>query len=321
MSSQSAIQYSLVAALIAVSLVSWLIYHDATDPLPRCDGHRFAIETVRGGTAPYITLTADGERGAFLLDYGTTTSSLSAERFPGHARDGTISDFNLPTFKSGHFDLVRYWAARTPKGGQLGIIGTDFLSLLTADFTYGAAGTSVVLGGNACETDVLEHRQLIPIRQKGFFSSNPAHLTPGRPNVPIVYLKIGPVMTWAQIDTGYDDIAQRPSIDINDALFTKLEAAGVLLTPSGETKISTCAGNESRSAFKTPDVSVVTETGSLVRRLESVTLVRKTRNTCGGIANIEEPAAQVASSLLSILGQVVFDPKTETLWVKGADAP
>ena len=321
MRSQSAIRYLLVAALIAATMWAWPGYREATAPAPRCDGRRYAIETVSGGTSPYVTLTADGERGAFLLDYGTTASSLSAERFADQTRDGTISDFNLPTFKSGRFNLVRYWSARTPKGGQLGIIGTDFLSLLTADFTYGPARTNVVLSGKACAAEVLETRKLIPIRQTGFFSSNPAQLEPGRPNVPVVYLKIGAVMTWAQIDTGYDDIALRPSIDINDALYSKLEAAGVQLTPSGESKISTCAGNETRSVFKTPDVSVVTETGAFVRRLGSVTLVRKTRNACGGIANIEEPAAQVASSLLSILGQVVFDPKTETVWVKRADAP
>jgi hypothetical protein len=197
----------LIASLVIISaLVAWHQYQQSANPGERCAGRRFAIETVSGGAAPYIKLRADEQFGALLLDYGATISTLSSERFGNRAAGGSISRFDLPTFPTARFSLARYWAVRAPHGGQLGVIGTDFLSLLTADFTYRPFNRSVVIGGETCSADVLARRKLVPIRQTGFFSSNPARLAPGRLNVPVVFLKIGPVTTWAQIDTGYDDI-------------------------------------------------------------------------------------------------------------------
>jgi hypothetical protein len=310
----------LIASLVLISaLVAWHQYQRSTDPGERCAGRRFAIEMVSGGTAPYIRLTADEHRGAFLLDYGANISTLSSERFGNRAAGGSISRFGLPTFPTARFSLARYWAVRAPQGGQLGVIGTDFLSLLTVDFSYRPFNRSVVIGGQTCSADVLARRKLVPIRQTGFFSSNPARLVPGRLNVPVVFLKIGPVTTWAQIDTGYDDIERRPSIDINEALYNKLAAAGVTLADAGLTLVSTCAGVEIRSVYRTPDVTMVTETGAPVRTLGPVHLVRKSASSCGGIANLAESAAQVAASLLRMLDEVVFDPHHETVWVAGGD--
>lgn len=311
----------VIAWLVLITaLAVWHQYPQSADPGERCAGRHFAIETVSGGASPYITLTADEQRGALLLDYGATTSTLSSERFGKRAAGGSISRFDLPTFPTAHFNLARYWATRAPHGGQIGVIGTDFLSLLTADFTYRPFNRSVVISGEACSADVLAQRKLVPIRQTGFFSSDPARLAPGRPNVPVVFLKIGPVATWAQIDTGYDDIKRQSSIDINEALYNKLTAAGVTLAGAGAIKISTCSGVESRSVYRTPDVTVETETGAFVRTLGPVHLVRKSTASCGGIANLSEPAAQVAASLLATLGEVVFDPHNETVWVARSDA-
>ncbi|MGD9783232.1 MAG: hypothetical protein AB7E80_02875 [Hyphomicrobiaceae bacterium] len=310
----------LIAALaLFAALAAGHRYEQGTDTGERCPGRRFAVETVTGGAAPYITLRADEQRGAFLLDYGATFSTLSSERFGNHPAGGTISRFDLPTFPAARFKLTSYWTQRAPPGGQLGVIGTDFLSLLTADFAYGRSGRSVVVGGEACSEDILKRRSLVPVRQTGFFSSNPVRLAPGRLNVPVVFLKFGPVTTWAQIDTGYDDIERRPSIDINEELYSKLAAAGITLTDAGTTQIATCAGTERRSVYRTPDVTVVTETGSVVRKLGPVHLVRKSSSSCGGIANLAEPGAQVAASLLAMLGEIVFDPHNERVWLAGGD--
>lgn len=318
---------NLTSRRSTVFLIAWLVLITAlaawhlrsADPGERCAGRRFAIETVSGGASPYITLTADDQRGAFLIDYGATISTLSSERFGNSAADGAISRFDLPTFPTAHFSLSRYWATRAPHGGQLGVIGTDFLSVLTADFTYAPFNRSVIISGEACSADVLAQRKLVPIRQTGFFSSNPARLAPGRLNVPVVFLKIGPVTTWAQIDTGYDDINRQLSIDINEALYNKLAAAGVTLAGAGTIQISTCAGVESRSAYRTPVVTVVTETGAFVRTLGPAHLLRKSTASCGGIANLSEPAAQVAASLFPMMGEIVFDPRNDTVWVAGGE--
>jgi hypothetical protein len=63
----------------------------------------------------------------------------------------------------------------------------------------------------------------------------------------------------------------------------------------------------------------MTETGAVVRTLGPVHLVRKSASSCGGIANLVEPAAQVAASLLTMLGEVVFDPHNDTVWVVGGE--
>ena len=316
MSTGTALTLVAVAAIAAAAALRY-DHQQNNDHNDRCTGHRFAVETVRGGSAPYVQLTADGKRGAFLIDYGTTHSTLSALHFGNRTNGGSISQFDLPTFPAAQFSLAQYRLLRTPAGGQLGVIGTDFLSLLTVDFKYRPFHRSAVISGAVCDPDLLSRRKLVPIRQTGFFSSNPARLSPGRLNVPVVFLKIGPVMTWAQIDTGYDDVEQQPSIDINEALYAKLAAAGVKMESAGVMQVATCAGTESRSSYITPEVSVVTESGVNVRRLGRAHLVRKSNSSCGGIANMLEPAAQVAASLLATLREVVFDPRNETVWVAG----
>ena len=86
-----------------------------------CGGRRYALETAPNGAWPYITLSADGVSGQFLLDYGATASSLSASAFPGSSGSVRIADFSLPGFSSGSFQLRRYGLPLQPKGGQLGV--------------------------------------------------------------------------------------------------------------------------------------------------------------------------------------------------------
>jgi hypothetical protein len=161
---------------IIAAIAAWVWLQDAriADLAERCDGQRFPIEIVQGGTAPYTTLTAGAERGAFLLDYGATASTVSAERFGNRRAGGTVSNFDLPSFPPARFRLARYWTAHAAPGGQLGLIGTDFLSLVTAKFSYRSSPYNA---------DIMTRRELVPIRQTGVFSSNPTPLAPVRPNV------------------------------------------------------------------------------------------------------------------------------------------
>ena len=176
-----------------------------------CGGRAFARSGVPFGASPYVELTADGIKGAFLLDYGATRSSLSAAVFPGP--DGSVrkAAISLPGIENGDFHLARYDLLYQPGKGQLGVIGDDLLSRLTVQLTESTA----FLGVEPCRPDALFARGLTPIVQNGFFSSDPTMTRAGLPNVPVVFLRLGEVRAFAQIDTGYEDAVYRRSVDIN----------------------------------------------------------------------------------------------------------
>ena len=284
----------------------------------RCGGETFRLSQVAGGSAPYVHLSAGGQSGAFLLDYGTTSSTVSRARFPvsAKARDLTLGNFSLPSFRKGRFAAVDYANKAAPAGGQLGVVGTDFLSLLTADFSYRPGQADVVLSAAPCDAARLIKRGLVPISQAGFFSNKPGKRRGARPNVPVVFVRFGAVVAWGQVDTGYDDLTAPLSIDINDALYAKLQSAGVDLRRRSDVVVSTCAGSELRPAYEIASVTVQSDKGLPIRQFGHVTLLRKTSKACGGIAQLSEPAAQVAASLLREIGEVVIDPKSKTVWLK-----
>src|SRR5271169_968325 len=145
------------------------------------------MSAVPNGASPYIGLSADGISGQFLLDYGATRSSLSAGAFA--ASDGSVRKvpLSLPSFEAGNFDLRHYDVPLQTSEGKLGVIGTDFLSLLSVQFT----GSAVFLGAQPCQPNALRAHRLIPIAQNGFFSSNPSMIDGGHPNVPVLFLRLG----------------------------------------------------------------------------------------------------------------------------------
>jgi hypothetical protein len=292
---------------------------------PRCAGDVFSILTAEGGHAPFIRLSARGRSGAFLLDYGSTASSLSQDVFGDLAGvGGMASDFSLPTFDRGRFALVRYGVLRSPPGGQAGMVGTDFLSLLTADFSFGADGRAdVVLGSEPCARDVLLRRGLAGVRQDGYFSSDIKRVRRDRANVPVVPLRLGPLTVPAQLDTGYEDRVFAPSADINEALYRRLVAAGVELRRAATVRVTTCAGEEQREVFvaDTTTAELVADDGQTLLQLPGLALVRKPPGQCGGIGDMEEPAAQLGASVLWRIGEIVFDPKAEMLWMGNTNAP
>jgi hypothetical protein len=280
-----------------------------------CGGRRYAVETAPNGASPYIRLSADGVSGQFLLDYGATASSLSADAFPGSSGSVRIADFSLPGFKSGSFKLRRYGLPLRPKGGQLGVIGADFLSLLSVEFSEGAA----FVRPEPCRPDSLRARGLVPIGQSGFFSSNPARIDREHPNVPVVFLGLGDIHTWAQIDTGYDDVLYPHSVDINEPLLQRLINSGAALNRLADISVATCQGGELRQVYTVRNRSLVIETHQAkpIARLDAFYLILKSPNGCGGIAAINAPAAQLGASFLKIFGAVVFDPRGENVWLKG----
>jgi hypothetical protein len=281
-----------------------------------CGGRRVARIAVPNGASPYVELTADGKSGPFLLDYGATRSALSADAFQGPEGAPRKAAISLPGIEEALFHLARYDLLRQPDEGQLGVIGADLLSRLTVELIPGA----VVLGAEPCRPQALIARGLTPVDQAGFFASDPAKIDPGRPDVPVVFLRLGDVRAFAQIDTGYDDTAFAHSVDINQALFERLVESGIKLERVGDSDVWTCDGHERWPRYRLEDrpLAIENEQGKPIVQTDDFHLIVKRANGCGGIADMTEPAAQLGASFLRLFGTVVFDPKNATVWLDGA---
>jgi hypothetical protein len=308
------VSLSLAAIAILISGVGMDI--ESSDREALCGGRRYARIAVPNGASPYIELTADGKTGPFLLDYGATRSSLSADAFAGPegaVRKATIS---LPGIEEALFRLARYDLLLQPEEGQLGVIGADLLSRLTVELTP----PTVVLGAEPCRPQALIARGLAPVDETGFFASDPAKIDPRRPDVPVVFVRIGEVRAFAQIDTGYEDEAYVRSVDVNEALFERLVDSGIKLDQIAELRVWTCDGHERRPVFRVKDraLGIENEQGKPIVATGDFHLIVKRANGCGGIAEMTEPAAQLGASFLRLFGAIVFDPKNATVWLDGA---
>ena len=209
---------SLSLAAIAVPIFGFGMDIGETDQGALCGGRPYPRISIPNGASPYVELTADGMTGPFLLDYGATRSSLSAAAFPGPEGSIRTAVISLPGIEKAEFHLARYDLLLQPGKGQLGVIGDDLLSRLTVQLTESTA----FLGADSCRPEALIARGLTPVAQNGFFSSNASKIRAGLPNVPVVFLRLGEVRVWAQIDTGYEDAVYPRSVDINQALFDRL---------------------------------------------------------------------------------------------------
>jgi hypothetical protein len=306
-------------SLQAVAILSSVASPSAGDQAPLCGGRRYAISGFATGLRPVIELTVDGVSGPFLLDYGATRSSLSADAFG--AAEGSVKKaaISLPSFEEGSFPLKHYDSALPSGQRQLGVIGTDFLSLVSVQLTASAA----FISSQTCPSNTLRAADLIPIAQTGFFSSQPSAVESAFPNVPVVFLRLGEVRTWAQIDTGYADTVYPHSVDINEALYERLVESGVRLERLGDVSVRTCEGRESRRVYSVKECALVIENEKVeqIARTASFHLIVKSANGCGGIGAMATPAAQLGASFLQLFGTVVFDPKSQTVWLEGGRSP
>lgn len=288
-----------------------------SDGASACPGESYRMRHARGGAAPYIQLTADGRKGNFLVDFGATQSSLASAAFPGWRGAMRISRFDLPTFPSGVFQLNDYGAVSGPNGGRLGIIGTDFLSKMSAHLSYGRLVDTLRLGAGPCDGTALQRLGFRAFPQATAYSHDAARVA--GPNVPVLPIAIAGIRVNAQIDSGYDDTITPHSIDINEPLLARLKVAGVDLVPAPDMRIATCSGVEMRQVYTAPEAAVqlgVSASAPPVRTVKRFRLLVKPRNGCGGIAESPEPAAQLGASFLKTLSPIVIDGKAETVWVR-----
>jgi hypothetical protein len=308
------LRLSLVA--IAILVFGWGMEQGETEEAAPCGGRPYPRISVPNGSSPYVELTVDGVTGPFLLDYGATLSSLSAAMFS--APDGSIrtAAISLPGIDRADFHLARYYLMLQPKKGQIGVIGDDLLSRFTVHLTDRAAFFSA----ESCRPEALIARGLTPVAQSGFFSSDPSKGGAGLPNVPVVFLRLGAIRVWAQIDTGYEDFVYSRSVDINQALFDRLVASGAELEQVKDIDMWTCDGRERRPVYRVKDrpLRVENEKGERIVETRDFHLILKPPNACGGIADMAEPAAQLGASFLRLFGAIIFDPRRATVWLDGA---
>ena len=231
----------------------------------------------------------------------------------GSMRTAAIS---LPGIDKADFHLARYYLMLQPGKGELGVIGDDLLSQFTVQLTDSTA----FLERETCRPEALIARGFTPIAQKGFFSSDPSKTGARLPNVPVVFLRLGDVRVWAQIDTGYEDFVYSRSIDINQALFDRLVENGAKLDRIEDIAIWTCDGREHWPVYRVKDraLSIENEQGRQIVETNDFHLIVKSANTCGGIADMPEPAAQLGASFLGLFGDVIFDPRNTIVWLGGA---
>jgi hypothetical protein len=308
--------FLLSLAAIAVPIFGFSMDIGEKDQGALCGGHPYKRMSVPNGASPFVELTAEGITGPFLLDYGATRSSLSAAAFPGPEGSIRTAAISLSGIERAEFHLARYDLMVQPGKGQLGVIGDDLLSRLTVELHESAA----FLGADSCRPEALMARGMTAVAQNGFFSSDPSKIRTGFPNVPVVFLRLGEVRVWAQIDTGYEDSVHPRSVDINQALFDRLVGSGVEINRTDDIDVRTCEGRERRSVYRVKNrpLSIENERGKRIVDTEDFYLIVKPANACGGIADLSEPAAQLGASFLSLFGAVIFDPKTTTVWLGGA---
>ena len=304
---------SLAALAVLISGVAMATVDQDEEAL--CGGRPYARVGVPNGTSPYVELTANGVTGPFLLDYGATQSSLAAEVFAGPDGSMRTASISLPGVERGEFHLARYGLLRQPEKGQLGVIGANLLSQLTVQLTENA----IYLGAEPCRREALIARGLVPIAQNGFFSSEPSTTDARLPNVPVVFVRLGEVRAFAQIDTGYEDAIYAHSVDINQALFERLVQSGIKLDKAGDVDVWTCDGRERRPryAVKNRALGIEDDQSRPIAQTDDFHLIVKPPDACGGIADMIEPAAQLGASFLGLFRTIVFDPKNATVWVGG----
>ncbi|AUX31777.1 MULTISPECIES: hypothetical protein [Sorangium] len=299
--------------------------------LQGCHGEKRPLVVSR--QMPYAVARVGAAEGHFLLDFGTTASTIDPQGFAGGVAPAPVAG---SADRFADFDFYGPWGTvrltvQDHSGvqgtvRQAGILGTDFLSLnaFTLDYEDGAVYRADA--GALCADEILRAEGMKPLWTAGYYSSDLAAVQPGFPNVPTVPARIGAAQAVAQLDTGYDDAVYRRSVNINRAFFAAIEAAGIDLDPVPEAamSLSTCVPGQSEqvSAYRVlrgAPFELVSTDGSAAVAAQDVMLFLKDTppeaRQCGGIGTWSIPAAQVAASFYVDARRLVFDPVTSRVWM------
>jgi hypothetical protein len=261
-----------------------------------------------------------------LVDYAATASSVERGPYTITEDSVTLAGPALPALPERNlFAVFDRDINQQGVGEQYGVIGTDILSQVVVEMRFENANDTHLVISETCDTSELGSRGFWRFDQTGFFSATPEG---SRANVPVLQIDfqegsaggaVG-VKTWAQIDPGSGDAVRPYSIDINDIYYDNLVAAGVPLVEVERIDLTDC-----RRTSRTDIVYVIAghllriedSTGAAMYRHSSFHLIRKGIGSgqCGGIAMLNEPAAQFGASFLRVFGRMIFDPANEAVWI------
>ncbi len=309
-------------------IYSWVTY---CQTLP-CFNETRELKT--GSLMPYTKVKVGHAEGYFLIDFGTTASTIDTNNFIGAkpllAANSTNKFDNFDFFGSWGTVMLKIQDHSNIQGlgtiKQAGIIGTDFLCFNTFLLDY---TNSQLLRGNSdlqCSDSTLNYEGFKPVSTAGFYSNDLQNLNNTcTPNIPTVPIKIGNANAVAQIDPGYDDRLYRHSININQAFFKLIKENGITLieNPQASFSLSTCVSGikENVKAFKLPtniNFSILGIDGNPIIIHSDVNIFLKETplevKSCGGIGTWTIPAAQLAASFLIDAKKVIFDPFEEKVW-------
>ena len=222
---------------------------------------RSALEPCLGDS---IEMRVSSRMPYVKLQVGTTAAPVSGWFVIDTGADGSFLDIHGPS-QPEMFDFFGLW--KTPEFGrqdyshiradvrQMGLIGTDFLSLNPYTLDYTQRRLFRAPPSAFCSDAALSGAGLAAVDTRGYYSNTASQLRPGSelqplgrarfehvPNIPTIPIRIGLVEARAQVDSGFDDSQWPFSLNINLPLKDRLEAAGIALTPIPErdTSLSTC---------------------------------------------------------------------------------
>lgn len=289
-----------------------------------------------GGNTPYARVSVNGCEGYFLVDFGTTTSTIDPNNFINGTPllvDNSVNKFAdfrfLGNWGAVHLNVQNHSNILGLDGfKQAGILGTDFLAnnIYTLDYE----NKKIYKSSKATfySSQQLHNMGFQAVSSRGYYASQKQELQNlCTPNIPTIPVSIGDIDAVAQIDSGYNDTLFEYSININTAFFEALEEAGIHLIPNPAANLilSTCnvGYNEVVKAYRLPkgvSFSVAATNGKRVLVNSNINVfVKQTSNAsfhCGGIGTWKIPAAQMGASFLKQCKQVIFDPFNSKVWFR-----
>lgn len=288
---------------------------------PGCFGGSLPL-TIWGGT-PYAEAHFGEAHGLFLLDYGTTSSTLDASALDPAPSSRTPEGRDLGCFPGMNF--FRAWSClplvAQDHGSvgapfpQAGIFGIDVLGRHPYVLDYRGGRVHSNEPEAFCSDAALEAAGLLPLSTSDFGT----HRT--RLGVPAITVRIGGGTAVAQLDTGFADRRVRHSININRAFFDRI-AGSLVRLPERDLTLSTCAGVPepvTAYAIASGALELLGEGDAVVRAWQDATVFLKetpaAARRCGGIGTWTEPGAQLGASFLEDAGLVAFDPGSGRVWM------
>lgn len=321
--------------------LTWSFGSPSAHAAPGCQGVRFGVLTPTLASTPYIVLDAGGRTGPWLIDFGSTITSIYADAWKaaGPGEPVRLFDFGFPGGGAGPRELpiVAGGHSRSGVGSPLGTLGTDILKTITTEIHFeDGSDPHVIVREPSCDGDAPGREGYTRVSQANVFSSRPETHASSLPNVPVVFVELEErstdrrrphlaepkrtPRTWAQVDTGYADTYWPYSVDINEPYLAQLKAVVPSLTLTGLVPVSGCGQEDTlREVYVAPGwkLNVVPDIPNRPIPFDSFHLILKPRTTeCGGIGPMQVPAAQLGASFLRAFGTTLIMPARAEIWIK-----